>query len=170
MEGPHGRDWGSLIHALLEYAVSNLGCSRSDLDAVARCYLENGSAQALVELIPHAIDTVEAVRASELWTAVRHASRVLAEVPAGALRTEDGVVVERGIIDLAMELADGWHIVDYKTDSASVEQLKAIYGPQVRAYASLWERATRHKVAFAGIFSVREQRLSADVWVPALSA
>lgn len=35
-EGTAGRDWGSLIHALLDYSVVNLACSAEDLAAVAR--------------------------------------------------------------------------------------------------------------------------------------
>jgi ATP-dependent helicase/nuclease subunit A len=58
---------------------------------------------------------------------------------------DDGTVV-RGTIDLIYRTAAGWHLVDFKTDrlraEADVERLAAQYAPQVRAYATQWERLT----------------------------
>jgi ATP-dependent exoDNAse (exonuclease V) beta subunit len=87
------------------------------------------------------------------------------EVPLAALQDEGAGIptVVRGIIDLALKCSDGWHIIDYKSDIARMDQLAETYGAQVRAYAALWGSITGEKVAFAGLFSVRELALSADL-------
>jgi hypothetical protein len=43
-------------------------------------------------------------------------------------------------IDLAFKTADGWPLIDYKTDQLGpgVDQLTARYAPQIRAYADRW--------------------------------
>ena len=161
IEGPAGRDWGSLIHALLEYAAANVECSRGDLEAIARFHL--GSSSTLIDSIPEALDTIEAVRSSSFWIGVKSAAKRMTEVPVGGMQTGPVPRIARGIVDLAFETAEGWHIVDYKTDIASLAQLEAMYGLQVRTYAEIWQRATGQRIAFAGLFSVRERRLSGDV-------
>jgi ATP-dependent exoDNAse (exonuclease V) beta subunit len=44
------------------------------------------------------------------------------------------------VIDLAFRTADGWTVIDYKTDQlgAGVDLLVARYAPQIRAYADHW--------------------------------
>jgi hypothetical protein len=54
-------------------------------------------------------------------------------------------------------------IIDYKTDSMRVDELVAEYREQVRAYSRIWEKITNERVAFAGIYSVRDLQLSGDV-------
>jgi ATP-dependent helicase/nuclease subunit A len=160
-ECPAGRDWGSLIHALLDYSVVNLACSREDLAAVAR-WQAAGSARLLAD-VPAALDAVERVHASALWERVRQAEERHTEVPLAARMDGDPVSLARGIVDLALKYPEGWHIVDYKTDFAPVAQLVEMYGEQVRAYAALWQKITGERVVFAGLYSVREVELTWDV-------
>jgi ATP-dependent helicase/nuclease subunit A len=162
VKGPAGRDWGSLLHALLEHAAMNPECSRQELESVARWHC---AGQAVAKSIGEALDAMGRIRGSALWDRVRQAQERLVEVPLAALQDEGAGIptVVRGIIDLALKCSDGWHIIDYKSDIARMDQLAETYGAQVRAYAALWGSITGEKVAFAGLFSVRELALSADL-------
>ena len=156
-----GLNWGTLIHALLEYAVFHLESTEMDLEAYARWKilelgLTSGDAGPAVEAISQ-------VRRSRFWETVRRASARLVEVPVSSLVAGESRRLARGIIDLALQCEDGWHIIDYKTDFATREQLVEIYGDQVKAYADIWERITGSRVAFAGLYSVRDQALTMDV-------
>ncbi|HOG29011.1 MAG TPA: PD-(D/E)XK nuclease family protein [Vicinamibacterales bacterium] len=81
---------------------------------------------ALRAVVPEAVELVEAVTRAPFWAKARARSEVHAEVPF-AVRVEAGTsipgvaVVERpavlrGVIDLVYRAADGWRILDYKTD------------------------------------------------------
>jgi ATP-dependent helicase/nuclease subunit A len=163
VEVPAGSDWGSLIHELLQYAAAHLAATPQELQAVAKWYAAGDST--LTGYIPEALATVEKVRASEFWQRVAAAEERLAEVPVGA--PWDGQdpprVLAKGIIDLVLRTPQGWHIIDYKTDALSVDQLVQDYREQLRAYARIWEKITGKRVVFAGIYSVRQLRLSGDV-------
>jgi ATP-dependent helicase/nuclease subunit A len=162
VEGPTGRDWGSLLHSLLEYAAMNTECSMQELEAIARWHC---AGQPVAQSIGEALDAVARVRASAFWDRVRQAEERLVEVPLAALQDEGAAVpiIARGVIDLALKCSDGWHIIDYKIDVAGMNRLVETYGAQVRGYAALWATITRETVAFAGLFSVRELALSADL-------
>ena len=159
--GPAGRDWGSLLHALLEYAVMSPECSGHQLEGLARWHC---AGQPMEQSISDAINAIERVRTSKFWERVRLAEERLVEVPLTALdESSDVPTIARGIIDLALKCSDGWHIIDYKSDMARMDQLIAMYGPQVRAYATIWGRIAGEPVAFAGLYSIRELALSPDV-------
>jgi ATP-dependent exoDNAse (exonuclease V) beta subunit len=160
--GAAGRDWGSLLHLLLEHAVMNLECTRQELEGVARWHC---AGQPLEQAIGEAVDVIGRVRASAFWDRVRQAEERLVEVPLAALQDEGAEVptIARGIIDLALKCSEGWHIIDYKSDVADMDQLVETYGAQVRAYATLWARITGEPVAFAGLYSVRELALGQDL-------
>ena len=161
--GPAGSDWGSLIHALLEHAAANLSATRADFEAVARwCVADDAG---LAAHVPAALDMVDKVRASDFWRQVTAAEERLTEVPVGA--PWDGQAPSRllakGIIDLVLHTPQGWQIIDYKTDVLSVQQLVLDYREQLRAYARIWEKITGKRVAFAGIYSVRDLQMSPEV-------
>ncbi len=56
------------------------------------------------------------------------------------LRLPDGVLAE-GVVDLAFREADGWTVVDFKTDR-EIEAQRASYEAQVRLYARAVSAAT----------------------------
>jgi len=71
--------------------------------------------------------------------------------------------VLRGVIDLVYESAEGWRILDYKSDQldglADVDaELLARYGPQLAQYKLAWERVTGGKVASAELVALRAKR------------
>ena len=79
-------------------------------------------------------------------------------------------VLAKGIIDLVLLTPQGWQIIDYKTDTLSMDQLVLEYREQLWAYARIWEKITGKRAVFAGIYSIREQRLSGDVRGEAFTA
>jgi ATP-dependent exoDNAse (exonuclease V) beta subunit len=79
---------------------------------------------------------------AEFWRDALAAEERAVEVPF-AVREEEAGAVPRllhGVIDLAFKTADGWTLIDYKTDQLGpgVEALAARYAPQIRAYADHW--------------------------------
>jgi ATP-dependent helicase/nuclease subunit A len=158
-----GMAWGRLVHALLEHAGRGPRRDRAHLERVAR-WLTVEDAE-LRRVVPDALDTVERVMASDLWQRVLAAEELLVEVPfAVRLAGDDGVPrVLHGVIDLAFRGPDGWELVDYKTDQSNVATLAVRYGEQVRRYAAQWAALAEAPVAHAGVYGVREQRLSEDL-------
>jgi ATP-dependent helicase/nuclease subunit A len=159
-----GMAWGRLVHALLEHAGRGPRRDRAHLERVAR-WLTVDDAE-LRRVVPDALDTVERVMASELWQRALEAEELHAEVPfAARLAGDDGTPrILHGVIDLAFRTAAGWELVDYKTDQADIATLQAQYAQQVRQYATQWAALTGAAVTYAGLYSVRGQTLSPDLY------
>ncbi|MCC6863001.1 MAG: UvrD-helicase domain-containing protein [Bryobacterales bacterium] len=159
----YGPAWGRLVHALLDYACLHPGCAREDLERRAGWQAMDDAACAPLGAV--AVEAVTQVMASTFWAHVRAAAERLTEVPVFAeLPDEEGPRrFQTGVIDLALRLPEGWEIIDYKTEAGDPVRLAQRYGEQVRAYAAHWEKITRERVTFAGIYSVRNNSLSADV-------
>ncbi len=86
-----------------------------------------------------------------MWMArVASARRVEKEMP---LSWFDGESYVEGFVDLAFEEADGWVILDYKTDAGRGDEsvLLERYGPKVRAYQDAL-RAAGVVVSAAGLW------------------
>ena len=109
---------------------------------------ERGAPAELVELM----SMVGRVRASELWRRAERADMRQPEVPfAVELPAENGGIprLVEGVIDLAFREADGWVIVDYKTDVGDDPDFPArrrTYRRQVDLYAECWEQVTGEPV------------------------
>ena len=135
-----GMAWGSLIHFLLEHAMRGPRRDRDHLERVAAWFAFDKPE--LRRVIPEALDTVERVMAAEFWHAARAAEERAVEVPFAVRVQEPGAPprVLHGVIDLAFRTADGWTLIDYKTDQlgAGVDALTARYAPQIRAYTTHW--------------------------------
>jgi ATP-dependent exoDNAse (exonuclease V) beta subunit len=138
---PGGPRFGTLVHAVLATVA---------LDATPPQIAESVSLQARIlgapaEEVAAATAAVAAAlghpllaRAREAW----RAGRCRRETPV-ALREPDGSLVE-GVLDLAFEDADGWTVVDFKTDAEVAGELGR-YRRQVGLYASVVARATGRK-------------------------
>ena len=155
-----GMAWGNLIHALLEQANRGPRRDRAHLERIARWFtMEQPELHAV---IPEALDTVERVMASDLWQRAMAAEERLVEVPFAVKVPGDGgpPCILHGILDLAFRTADGWELVDYKTDQVDAESLVELYGDQVCQYAKHWAALTGAPVAYAGLYSVREGQVT----------
>jgi len=159
-----GRHWGALIHGLLEHAMRAPSASDEDLARLARWLTIEHP-----ELRPHvdaAIALVRGVAAAPFWTEARASGQVHVEVPftrvaSDADRVALGMapspqpLILRGVIDLVHRAADGWRVIDYKTDQARAVDLGAKYAAQVRVYAHAWGEASASPVATA-VYAVRD--------------
>jgi ATP-dependent helicase/nuclease subunit A len=151
-----GRDWGTLVHALLEHAMRGPRRDRKHLGRVA-AWLVSDKAE-LRDAVPHALDTVERVMDSAVWKRALAAEERLVEVPFAACRDEAGTpVVTQGVIDLVYRTTEGWELLDYKTDDPAgrLEALVETYRPQVSAYGAHWAALTGDRPVRVGIFFVR---------------
>jgi ATP-dependent exoDNAse (exonuclease V) beta subunit len=131
---------------------------RPHLERIAR-WLTMDNAE-LRRVVPEALDTVERVMASEFWARAMAAEERQVEMPC-AVRIDGRVLF--GLMDLAFRDAAGWHVVDYKTDQATMGQLVERYAEQAATYADVLTRLTGSPVAFAGLYSVRAEQLSDDL-------
>jgi len=156
-DGEHGTEWGTVIHSLLQVAMRDRS---ADLRSLAETFLaEQGMLEP--DLIKQALETIESVMASEIWSRAMNSVQRLVEVPFQILMGSAGQAGSpthttlRGVIDLAFLEPPGWVIVDYKTDRRSAGQLKDLvehYRGQVDTYAHAWEAITGQKVAEAGLY------------------
>jgi len=138
-----GRDFGSLVHRLLEWIP--LG----DADADAAAERVRSMAKALAPSF--GLDAEGAARAAEaviralalpVMARARGASRIWREL--GVWFPDGGDLVE-GKVDLVFEEDGGLVVVDYKTDHLSAEQARAQaahHAPQLQLYGRGLARAT----------------------------
>ncbi|HTU01984.1 MAG TPA: PD-(D/E)XK nuclease family protein, partial [Candidatus Sulfotelmatobacter sp.] len=153
-----GMAWGQLVHVLLESAMRGPQRDRAHLQRVAQWFtMEQPGLRAVIS---SALDTIERVMASDVWRRAMGAEERLVEVPFAVKVPAEGKPprILHGVIDLAFRTADGWELVDYKTDQVDVETLVELYGDQVRQYAKQWASLTAARVKYAGLYSVREGR------------
>jgi ATP-dependent exoDNAse (exonuclease V) beta subunit len=155
--------WGNLVHALLEHATRGPQRDRAHLARLARWFtMEHPELRAV---IPEALDTVERIMASDLWQSAMAAEQRLVEVPFAVKVPGNGgpPTILHGVIDLAFRTADGWELVDYKTDQVDLATLVDLYDEQVRQYATHWAAITGSPVAYAGLYSVRQGQRSGNL-------
>jgi ATP-dependent exoDNAse (exonuclease V) beta subunit len=132
---PHGRRFGTLVHAVLaEIPLDAHGPTIERTAVVQGRYLGcpapevTAAAQVVAEALAH-----------PLLRRAAGASECRRELPLG-LRLDDGSVLD-GVVDLAFAEDGGWTVVDFKTD-VGVEGNRAVYEEQVRLYARAIAAAT----------------------------
>lgn len=185
--GPAGRgvEWGSAVHGALEAAMRGTDGDalrarvRSLLLAAERPVDGRGEPTELEELLA----TVRAVREAPLWQRARAADSlqieasfalmmsgaeyddlaVISDIDAADADTRPREIIE-GVLDLAFREANGWTIVDYKSDAAGSgidEARRAKYRAQVDLYAVAWARITGEPVRERVLFFTADGRTEA---------
>lgn len=121
------RQRGSLVHEVLYRC--DLGDPESASGWTARVCAERAAVHLETEVAEHARRILE----SAYMQRVISAESVLRELPVSWF---DGHTYIEGFIDLAFEEADGWVVLDYKTDDVDgrEDELVVRYAPQVAAY------------------------------------
>jgi ATP-dependent exoDNAse (exonuclease V) beta subunit len=132
---PHGKRFGSLVHAIL--AVIDLAAAPEAVLGVARA--QGRLLGASDEDVQAAVVAVSAALEHDVIARARAAVEVRRECPVMA-RSSDGALIE-GVLDLAYFDGTAWTVVDYKTDVA-VEGRLAHYEVQIQAYVDAVARAT----------------------------
>ena len=135
---PSGRRFGVLVHALLAAApVDATERQLRDLAALHARVLaapdaeRDGAVEVVARVMRHAI--LDAARA-----AMRAGRRCHREAPITLCR--GGAIID-GQIDLAFETAEGWTVVDFKTD-AELGASEEVYRRQVALYADALAQIT----------------------------
>jgi len=137
---PHGRRFGTLVHALL--AVVPLDASPDALAAAAA--LQGRLVAASDEEVRAAVQAVAAALEHPVLRSAAAADQLRRETPVLARLPDDRIV--EGVVDLAYrEAGMGWTVVDFKTDVELGERREA-YAQQVRIYAEAIERASGEAV------------------------
>jgi ATP-dependent helicase/nuclease subunit A len=135
---PAGPRFGALVHAILASVPLD-----GDLKVIERLAAIHGRVLgAPAEEIAAAAQTVNAALAHAVFDAAREAAqkrRCRREVPI-AWRDPDGLLIE-GVIDLAFAQAEGWTVIDFKTDEEFRDNETA-YRRQVAMYASAIQAAS----------------------------
>ncbi len=156
--GLDARDWGHLVHSLLERAV---GWPELDVEAWARW--SNRNQPRMLGALPRALALVQAVRETQLSQWLRESEPVLVEVPFGH---REGNRLRFGTVDLALRRGSGWGLIDYKSDRQTLEVLTEHYAGQMEKYAHCWSDILREITEYSGVFSIRELELSVDLTPP----
>jgi ATP-dependent exoDNAse (exonuclease V) beta subunit len=130
-----GLAWGTLIHGLLEHAMRHQGSTRADLRRLAMWLtVEQPNLRLSLD---EALDTVEALTRQDFWSIAKLAHHSV-ETPFTV--TESRSALTSGVIDLLHESADGWTVVDYKTDASFDRSASAAYEAQLALYRQALER------------------------------
>lgn len=152
----HGAAWGSVLHGVLETVMRHPHMQRDDLSSMAQALLEEYELPATWS--EQVTDLVYQVTDSAIWKRAQDAEKVLVEVPFQRLyATEPIPQILRGQIDLAFKEADGWVVVDYKTDIYTEKTLSTItaqYSRQLALYAECWTALTHQPVKETGLLFV----------------
>src|SRR5262249_43130863 len=132
---PHGARFGTLVHGVL--AEVDLGADRPAVAVVATLVgrllgATPDEVAAATDAVGHALAHPLLRRAAAAASCRREASLLL--------KLADGTLVE-GIADAAFVDADGWTVIDFKTDRELGARL-ADYRRQVALYAEAVARAT----------------------------
>jgi ATP-dependent exoDNAse (exonuclease V) beta subunit len=129
---PSGRRFGALVHAVLASVPLD-----GDLSAIQHLAAIHGHILGASEQeIDAAAQSAHSALAHPLLNQARHSTkqgRCRREVPI-AWRDNSGSLVE-GVIDLAFQQADGWTVIDFKTDE-EFRGNELAYRRQVAMYAS----------------------------------
>lgn len=164
-----GAAWGTLVHALLEYAAHKPEATGSDLELLAKWL--TFSDRELQPFLGEAVQVVGEVIHSDAWKAVRSCQERYVEVPFAVSEEDDThrLRVTEGVIDLVYHTQDGWEILDYKTDqirSGSVEPLIQRYASQLLTYQKHWAKIISKSVHRTGIYALRRGQV---LWLPGIS-
>jgi ATP-dependent exoDNAse (exonuclease V) beta subunit len=140
---PSGRRFGTLVHAVLASVPLDGG-----LAVIQHLATIHGRVLgAPAEEIGSASETVQTALAHPLLNQARKAAeegRCRREAPI-AWRDTNGLLIE-GVIDLAFEQAQGWTVIDFKTDE-EFRGNELAYRRQVGMYAAAIQAANRAKVS-----------------------
>lgn len=156
--GVDARDWGRLVHRLLEVLARDPSVDTATLEQHGRwfCFDQPELARALRQ----ALQLVAAAQEGTLGQWLRLSDQQLAEVPFGARR---GACCVFGTMDLLLQWQGGWGLIEHKTDRQPLERLVATYARQLDQYSTLWQHLVEEPLRYAGIFAARESTLSPNL-------
>jgi ATP-dependent exoDNAse (exonuclease V) beta subunit len=136
--------FGDLVHSLLQLApLGEAEPAARDESLAELAQLQGRVLGASHEETLAAAAAVAAALESTVMTSLLDAEEFLREVPF-ALRLDDGRTLE-GVFDLLVRSAEGWTVVDFKTD-VDLESRRAHYERQLSWYLYALEQLTGSSV------------------------
>ena len=162
-----GTAWGSAVHRIFDYFIKE-DPDKQLLSLQAEKILEKEgiSPKRKVELA----EQVQKFKKSDLFKRLEKAEFKYSEVPFtinimpnhplyAQLDSQDSLpIILSGTIDLVFKEADGWVVIDYKTDRPKNEQdypkLVKIYQKQIAIYSQVWQEITGEQVKQSSIYFV----------------
>jgi ATP-dependent helicase/nuclease subunit A len=149
--GDDGRQWGTAVHDALEAALRLDGQALAErLEAIVWHSLDEGQPDdARAAMLVALSEVVAAARAHPTWAALHTPGRRWTELPIAHVVEQNGErTVREGVIDAVHDGAEGWTVVDWKSDRVSAS-----------AWASRVEGYTRQ----VGLYAEALQALSGRV-------
>ena len=162
-----GTAWGSAVHRIFDYLI------KEDPDEqLLSLQIENALEKQGISLKrkEELAGIVQKFKESDLYQRLKKAELKYSEVPftiniglAHPLYTElagqdSRPVILSGTIDLVFKEADGWVVIDYKTDRPKNEkdypELVEVYQKQIDIYSQVWQEITGEQVKQSSIYFV----------------
>ncbi len=130
--------WGTLTHNAMEALHCDKRTGELGEEETALTEFLDQHAEIHDELLA----VVDQYRASAIWNAVQDAETVLAEYELSAIHPTEPHVHLSGFVDLLIQTADGWEIIDFKTGTppAADSYLANQYRLQLATYAWLLDQ------------------------------
>jgi ATP-dependent helicase/nuclease subunit A len=159
IDSGRGLAWGRVVHRVLQACAPTLPAGLPLI--IENTLVEEGLP---AEQRDGVLALVKSITTSGLWTRMNTAEKRYTEMPFSLraknadLGLESGglPVVVSGTIDLLFREADGWVIVDYKTDEIkdNLQSLVEYYRKQLDLYAEFWQKITGDRVKERILFFV----------------
>ena len=149
-----GRDYGTLVHELFEARID--GHLPDDWKPLVKSRCE--AADLPEKAADAAVRALQILEASALFADLQVANAVYTEIPfaSASAAAVDLPTLTSGIIDLAYRDADGWHLVDYKTDVTTADEARQKgYLAQLNTYATYWEELTGEAVTSRSVYATQ---------------
>jgi len=162
-----GTAWGSAVHKIFDYLI------KEDPDEqLLSLQIENALEKQGISLKrkEELAKIIQKFKQSDLYQRLKKAELKYSEVPftiniepAHPLYTElagqdSRPVILSGTIDLIFKEADGWVVVDYKTDrpknKKDYPELAEVYQKQIAIYSQVWQEITEEQVKQSSIYFV----------------
>ncbi len=171
-----GRDWGNAVHEILDYFIK-----KPEEGDLLEKYIIFVLKKNSIELSrkDELQGIIQKFRQSDLYKRLERALERYTEVPfnlkivpddplypeliggeAKQHKKEKKPLILTGTVDLIFQEADGWVIVDYKTDCPlnvkDYAKLRKLYQPQIKTYAAIWQRVSKERVKESHIYFIEE--------------
>ena len=162
-----GTAWGSAVHRIFDYLIKEDPEEQLLSLHTGKALEKQGiSPERKVELE----ELVQKFKKSDLYQRLKKAELKYSEVPftiniepTHSLYTElnqqdSRPIILSGTIDLVFKEADGWVVIDYKTDRPKNEKdypkLVEVYQKQITIYSQVWQEITGEQVKQSSIYFV----------------
>lgn len=160
-----GTSWGSAVHRIFDYLIKEDPDEQLlSLHAEKALEKQGISLKRKEELL----EIVRKFKKSDLYQRLKKAELKYSEVPfivniepthplyAELAGQDSRPVILSGTVDLVFKEADGWVVVDYKTDcpknKRDYPKLVEVYQKQINIYSQIWQEITGEKVKQSSIY------------------